>query len=65
MQVNINGDRRTINVTTLADAVAELGYGDSAIATALNGEFVPAPMRDITQLSDGDRIELLAPMQGG
>ena len=35
------------------------------IATALNGRFVPAPARPGTPLTEGDRIEVVAPMQGG
>jgi sulfur carrier protein len=43
----------------------ELGYADAVVATALNGEFVPAGSRPGARLSDGDRVEVLAPMQGG
>ncbi len=35
------------------------------VATALNGEFVPAGSRPGAGLKDGDRLEVLAPMQGG
>ena len=38
---------------SLADLVAELGYAESAVATALNGEFVPRHARAATQLSAG------------
>jgi sulfur carrier protein len=43
----------------------DLGYGESIVATAVNGEFVPTGARPLTQLADGDRLEVLAPMQGG
>jgi sulfur carrier protein len=42
----------------------ELAY-DGKVATALNEEFVPASHRDKTALNTGDRVEILAPMQGG
>ena len=42
-----------------------LGYSDAIVATALNGEFVPARKREATPVRDGDRIEILAPRQGG
>jgi sulfur carrier protein len=35
------------------------------VATAVNGEFVAAAARVRTPLSEGDRVEVLAPMQGG
>jgi sulfur carrier protein len=36
-----------------------------AVATALNGNFVTIGQRVTTTLSDGDQLEVLAPMQGG
>jgi sulfur carrier protein len=49
----------------LAAVLAQLGYGQSPVATALNGEFVPVRARERASVRDGDRIEVLAPMQGG
>jgi len=43
----------------------ELGYGEAVVATALNGEFVAAGSRPAARLTEGDRLEVLAPMQGG
>jgi sulfur carrier protein len=43
----------------------ELGYGEAVVATALNGEFVAAGSRPGARLTEGDRLEVLAPMQGG
>ena len=54
-----------IPAATLADALASLDLNDAKVATALNGEFVPARAREATSLKDGDRIEILAPRQGG
>jgi len=31
----------------------------------VNGRFVAAPARPKLELSDGDKIEVVAPMQGG
>jgi sulfur carrier protein len=42
-----------------------LGYGGAAVATALNEAFVPSALRASTPLSDGDRLEIVAPKQGG
>ncbi len=65
MMLVVNGESRDVEATTLADALAALKYGEARVATALNGEFVPARARDATPLRDGDRIEILAPRQGG
>ncbi|MDZ4790472.1 MAG: MoaD/ThiS family protein [Hyphomicrobiales bacterium] len=42
-----------------------LGYGDAKIATALNGVFVAATMRCAAALSPDDKVEIVAPRQGG
>ena len=65
MTLLLNGAPQDIAATTLAEALAELGYAGKIVATAENGEFVPARKRAETALSDGDRIEVVAPMQGG
>ena len=61
----MNGTWRETAAADLASALEELGYGGSTIATAVNGEFVPAGLRPAVPLSEGDRLEVLAPMQGG
>lgn len=64
MRITINGTPRDVAATTLAGALAETDL-TGRIATALNGSFVPAALRETTPLRDGDAIEALAPMQGG
>ncbi|MBR3370427.1 MAG: sulfur carrier protein ThiS [Rhodobacteraceae bacterium] len=65
MKIEVNGDVHEISAATVQDALAELGWGDARVATALNGEFLPKAARATTDLTDGDRLEVLAPMQGG
>ncbi|MGE0629815.1 MAG: sulfur carrier protein ThiS [Hyphomicrobiaceae bacterium] len=65
MAVVVNGERMRTRASTLADLIAEAGYGDARLATAVNGDFVPARARATTKLADGDRIEIVAPRQGG
>ncbi len=65
MRIEVNGEARDLTATTLAQALVDLGWGEAKVATALNGEFVPATARATQTLRDGDRIEVLAPMQGG
>jgi sulfur carrier protein len=61
----VNGEAREIEATTLAAALAALDFAEATVATALNGEFVPKRDRDSTRVKEGDRIEILAPRQGG
>lgn len=56
---------REIVAADLDAALAELGYGDAAVATAVNGAFVPAGARAGHGLAEGDRLEVLSPRQGG
>ncbi len=65
MRIDLNGSQYDIGATTLAEVLIELGYGGTALATALNGAFIAASARATTPLHDGDRLEVLAPMQGG
>jgi sulfur carrier protein len=61
----VNGAEREIVADTLAAALLRLDYGEARVATALNGEFVPARKRGETALREGDRVEIVAPRQGG
>jgi len=65
MKIIVNGDAREVKEPTLDAALEELGFGNRVVATALNGEFVSASARPSTSLEHGDRLEVLAPMQGG
>ncbi|HET9106875.1 MAG TPA: sulfur carrier protein ThiS [Steroidobacteraceae bacterium] len=65
MKILVNGDSREVRAADLSGALEELGYGGAVVATAINGEFVPAATREAARLADGDRVEVLAPMQGG
>jgi sulfur carrier protein len=61
----VNGEPREIAANNLGDVLIALDYADAIVATALNGEFVPARKRDAAGLKEGDRIEIVAPRQGG
>ena len=65
MKLIVNGEPREVAAATLAEALQALDYGEAKVATALNGEFVPARARAATPVKDGDRIEIVAPRQGG
>ena len=65
MRLVVNGELQELPAATLADALQSLDLAEAKVATALNGEFVPARARAATPLKDGDRIEIVAPRQGG
>lgn len=65
MKITINGKSREVSATTVAAVLAEIGMGEAKVATALNEEFVPATLRGSRRVSDGDRLEIVTPRQGG
>lgn len=65
MNIQLNGVTTQTQAETLHAFLIEAGYADAVVATAVNGDFVPGPTRVDCQLAEGDRIEVLAPMQGG
>lgn len=64
-RIVVNGEAVTVAATTLEALLAEIGFGGGKVATAINGDFVPAARRGATVLADGDRIEIVSPRQGG
>lgn len=49
----------------LAQALQLWGYGDSKIAVAINGEFVPRSTFSERLLNAGDQIDIVKPVGGG
>lgn len=65
MRIIVNGEPREIRAETLPAALDELGFAGATVATAVNGAFVPVARREAAPLAEGDRLEVLAPRQGG
>jgi len=73
MRIRLNGQWRELGGEWLPEGAEPslervlrgLGFAGAAIATALNGEFVPARSRAQQPVREGDLIEVLSPMQGG
>ncbi|NHN88115.1 sulfur carrier protein ThiS [Acetobacter conturbans] len=65
MNILVNDETRAVTSRTLAALVDELGLSGARIATAVGGEFVPASRRSQLSISEGMKIEIVAPMQGG
>ena len=54
--------RKGLSVATL---LAEQGRAPDAVATALNGIFVPRSQREHTLIRPGDELTLIQPITGG
>lgn len=63
--ITVNGRVVSTDARTLADLVAIEGFGDSKVATAVNGDFVPARARSATAIKNGDSVEIVSARQGG
>ncbi|EJF78321.1 sulfur carrier protein ThiS [Bartonella birtlesii] len=65
MQIFVNGETIQTEVSTLNLLLEELGYEGNWLAIAVNAEVVPVEARNKFFLHEGDKIEVLSPMQGG
>ena len=64
--ITVNGEARSVeDDATLADLVAALGQPPQALATAVNGEFVPRNARASVPLREGDAVFTFQPITGG
>lgn len=61
----VNGEPTPSSCATVAELLVALDFDGSAVATAVNGDFVPAADRARHRLAPGDHIEILSPRQGG
>ncbi|MCG7520456.1 sulfur carrier protein ThiS [Ruegeria sp. Ofav3-42] len=64
MKIVLNGEPREVRAETLAELLQECGFS-GRVATAVNEDFVPSSLRIAHALKVGDRVEIVAPMQGG
>jgi sulfur carrier protein len=63
--IELNGECLKTEARTLAELVAGQGFAATAVATAVNGAFVPREARTATLLAGGAKVESVAPRQGG
>ncbi|HET6829165.1 MAG TPA: sulfur carrier protein ThiS [Ramlibacter sp.] len=65
-QVTLNGEPKQLQAgATLADLIASISEKPQALATAVNGEFVPRDARDQMLLREGDAVFIFQPITGG
>ncbi len=65
MKIVVNGMTRDVKSCDLAALIVELDFSPEFVATAVNENFVRANERRLCPLSDGDKVEILTPRQGG
>lgn len=66
IEIQLNQDRmRVEDGTTLAGLVALLDKPPAALATAVNGDFVPRESRQDVALREGDVVLTFEPITGG
>ena len=65
MKITVNGEAHEVEAATLAELLVALDYEGGWLATAVNSDLVHTANRVEFKLSEGDRIEVLSPMQGG
>ena len=68
MTIELNGERVELaDAASIADAVKRAGAGDErrGIAVAIDGEVVPRSAWERTSLAEGQKVEVVAAIQGG
>jgi sulfur carrier protein len=67
MKILVNGQPRDVpdDCTLHALLVHEVRVAADAVATAVNGEFVPREARAVHALHDGDAVTCFQPITGG
>lgn len=66
MQIQLNGEAYSVEQpVTLADLIERLGLTGKRLAVELNLEIVPRSQFAQTQLTDGDRVEIVHAIGGG
>jgi sulfur carrier protein len=66
MKISINGEIKELDKNSLSvkELLKEMNYG-KGIAVALNETFVLKTKYEETDIKDGDRLDILSPVQGG
>ena len=66
MRIILNGNALEVQASVnVSDLLKRQGYQGKLVAVALNGLFLPKIKYEDTFLQDNDKIEIVAPMQGG
>ena len=64
-RIQVNGEPRTVEATTILALVRELGLDVRKVAVERNLEIVPKSLHAETPVAEGDRIEVVQFVGGG
>ena len=66
INISVNNEPKQIEGNTpLNDALLKWGFGETKIAVAINGEFVPRSTYNDHLLQANDQIDIVKPVGGG
>ena len=66
MNISVNGKPYECEQKQqIAALLQRMGYGHGHYAVALNGEYIPRTEYAVTDLREGDTVDIVAPIQGG
>ena len=65
MDIFCNGDRVSLDVERLAEALESLGFGDRRVVVAVNETFVAREEWPSYRVRAGDRLDVLSAIEGG
>jgi thiamine biosynthesis protein ThiS len=66
MRLVVNGEDRQVEPsTTVKQLLSSLGLADTLVAVERNEEVVPRAQHENTELSEGDRVEVVHFVGGG
>lgn len=66
MQISVNNEIQTVADTcSILNLLEQLDYDHQSVAVALNTDFVPRGNYAQQLLCTGDKVDIVAPIQGG
>lgn len=66
INISLNNEpKKVADATPLSDALVQWGFGETKIAVAINGEFVPRSTYKERLLHVNDQVDIVKPVGGG
>ena len=66
IQVSVNSDMKQVDeALPLSELLSDWGFDCQKVAVAVNEDFVPRSAYAATCLQENDRVDVVAPVQGG
>lgn len=65
ISIYFNDENHQIKSQSLHEFLVHKNHIDAHFAIAINNRFIPRTTYKTTLLSDGDRVDMIVPMQGG